>query len=84
LGRAYLAHLYRRYGNWPDAIAAYNWGPGNVDSWITSGRPISSFPLEVERYRNRVLREVGFDETLSRRFFPRTSQFSEFVPERAR
>jgi soluble lytic murein transglycosylase-like protein len=49
LGRAYLAHLYRRYGNWPDAIAAYNWGPGNMDSWITSGRPISSFPLEVER-----------------------------------
>src|SRR5215831_6555514 len=26
LGRAYLAHLFRRYGNWPDAIAAYNWG----------------------------------------------------------
>ena len=27
LGRAYVALLYRRYGNWPDAIAAYNWGP---------------------------------------------------------
>jgi Transglycosylase SLT domain len=26
LGRAYLAQLYRRYKNWPDAIAAYNWG----------------------------------------------------------
>ena len=83
LGRAYLAHLYRRYGNWPDAIAAYNWGPGNMDSWITSGRPISSLPLEVERYRNRVLREVGFDVTLSRSFFPRTSQTSEIVPDRA-
>jgi hypothetical protein len=83
LGRAYLAHLYRRYGNWPDAIAAYNWGPGNMDSWITSGRPISSFPLEVEHYRNRVLRDVGFDEKLSRSFLPRTSQFSEILPERA-
>jgi len=83
LGRAYLAHLYRRYGNWPDAIAAYNWGPGNMDSWITSGRPISSLPLEVERYRNRVLREVGFDVTLGRSFFPRPSQTSEIVPERA-
>jgi Transglycosylase SLT domain len=29
LGRAYLARLYRRYGNWPDAVAAYNRGPGN-------------------------------------------------------
>jgi hypothetical protein len=42
LGRSYLAHMYRRYGNWPDAIAAYNWGPGNMDAWIGSGRPSSS------------------------------------------
>ena len=34
IGRAYLAHLYRRYKGWPDAIAAYNWGLSNVDSWI--------------------------------------------------
>ena len=34
IGRAYLAHLYRRYKAWPDAIAAYNWGLSNVDSWI--------------------------------------------------
>jgi len=24
LGRAYLARMYRRYGSWPDAVAAYN------------------------------------------------------------
>jgi hypothetical protein len=83
LGRAYLAHLYRRYGNWPDAIAAYNWGPGNMDSWITSGRPISYFPLEVERYRNRVLRDVSFDVTSSRTLFQRAPQFTEIVPEKA-
>lgn len=27
-GRAYLARLYGRYKNWPDAIAAYNSKPG--------------------------------------------------------
>jgi hypothetical protein len=59
LGRAYLALMYRRYGNWPDAIAAYNWGPGNVDSWISGGRTADRFPLEVERYRERVLREAA-------------------------
>lgn len=59
LGRAYLARMYRRYGNWSDAIAAYNWGPGNIDSWIGEGRPADILPLGVERYRNRVLREVG-------------------------
>ncbi|MGH7031811.1 MAG: lytic transglycosylase domain-containing protein [Stellaceae bacterium] len=59
LGRAYLALLYRRYGNWPDAIAAYNWGPGNMDAWIGSGRPAVGLPLEVEHYRDRVLRDSG-------------------------
>jgi len=60
LGRAYLARMYRRYGNWPDAVAAYNWGPGNMDAWIGGGRAVNKFPLEVERYRNRVLREAAF------------------------
>ncbi len=60
LGRAYLDALYRRYGNWPDAVAAYNWGPGNVDAWIGGGRAADKLPLMVERYRNRVLRDAGF------------------------
>jgi Transglycosylase SLT domain len=59
LGRAYLARLYRRYGNWPDAIAAYNWGPGNMDTWINAGRPAAALPVEVERYCDRVLRNGG-------------------------
>ncbi len=58
LGRGYLARLYRRYGNWPDAIAAYNWGPGNLDAWIGNGRRAKALPLEVEHYRDRVLRET--------------------------
>jgi hypothetical protein len=57
LGRGYLALLYRRYGNWPDAIAAYNWGPGNLDAWIGNGRPAAGLPPGVERYRDRVLRD---------------------------
>jgi Transglycosylase SLT domain len=55
LGRAYLAHLYRRYANWPDAVAAYNWGPGRMDAWIGAGRPIDKFPIGVSLYRFRVL-----------------------------
>ena len=62
LGRAYLALLFRRYGTWPDAIAAYNWGPGNMDWWIGNGRPPKAFPYEVERYRDRVLRDMGIAE----------------------
>ena len=58
LGRGYLTLMYRRYGNWPDAITAYNWGPGNMDAWIASGRPIAGSPFEVDRYRDRVLRDA--------------------------
>src|SRR5215831_7961993 len=59
LGRAYLARLYRRYGSWPDAIAAYNWGPGRLDGWIGFGRPLDKFPAAVQRYRNQVLVKSG-------------------------
>jgi hypothetical protein len=59
LGRAYLARLYHRYGDWPDAIAAYNWGPGNLDAWISGGRAAHGLPLAVANYRDRVLRDVG-------------------------
>jgi hypothetical protein len=55
LGCAYLALMYRRYGSWPDAVAAYNWGPGHMDAWISGGRPFEKFPPSVERYRMRVL-----------------------------
>src|SRR5438477_4074351 len=62
LGRAYLARMYRRYGNWQDAVAAYNWGPGNLDTWIGGGRAADKLPLAVERYRSRVLREAVLAE----------------------
>jgi len=55
LGRAYLTLMYRRYGSWPDAIAAYNWGPGNMDSWISGGRTSDKLPPAVASYRTRVL-----------------------------
>jgi hypothetical protein len=58
LGRAYLAQMFRRYGNWSDALAAYNWGPGNFDSWITDGRPAERLPSETARYVRRVLRDA--------------------------
>lgn len=59
LGRAYLALLYRRYGNWPDAVMAYNWGPGSLDLWIKEGRPDGMLLAAVRSYRDRVLRDSG-------------------------
>jgi len=59
IGRAYLAQLYGRYKNWPDAIAAYNWGPSNVDTWIKAGRPSEKFLAGVAAYTMRVLHDSG-------------------------
>jgi hypothetical protein len=59
IGRAYLAQLYRRYKNWPDTIAAYNWGMGNVDSWIKAGRPADKLVIGVAAYLRRVLHDSG-------------------------
>ncbi len=59
IGRAYLAQLYRRYGDWADAIAAYNWGIGNLDNWIRAGRPADQLLGEVVNYLHRVLRDSG-------------------------
>jgi Transglycosylase SLT domain len=57
IGRDYLALLFRRYNNWPDAIAAYNWGMGNVDAWIKAGRPADKFLIGVAVYLRRVLHD---------------------------
>jgi Transglycosylase SLT domain len=59
LGRAYLARMYRRFGSWPDAIAAYNWGPGRMGGWISGGRRVDKFPSAVARYQTRVLLASG-------------------------
>src|SRR5438128_961690 len=59
IGRDYLALLFRRYQNWPDAIAAYNWGMGNVDAWVKAGRPADKFLIGVAVYLRRVLRDSG-------------------------
>ena len=59
IGRAYIALLHKRYGNWVDAISAYNWGPAKVDSWIKDGRPAARLLPGVANYVRRVLRESG-------------------------
>jgi len=57
IGRAYLALLHGRYRNWPDAIAAYNWGTGKMDAWVKAGRPPGGLLVGVATYLRRVLRD---------------------------
>jgi hypothetical protein len=55
MGRAYLEQLHRRYRDWPDAIAAYNWGIGKTDNWIKAGRLPDKILPGVVVYVQRVI-----------------------------
>ncbi len=50
----YLRQLHRRFGNWTEALAAYNWGQGNV-----SRRGLSSAPRETRNYYTQILADVA-------------------------
>ena len=50
----YLRNLYDRMGHsWKMALAAYNWGPGNV-----SRNEISDWPTETKNYVRQISADV--------------------------
>lgn len=53
----YLKKLYDRFGNWKDAIAAYNWGPTNL-SRFKAGK-ISRMPLETRNYISQISKDIN-------------------------
>ncbi|MFW2354098.1 transglycosylase SLT domain-containing protein [Hydrogenophaga sp.] len=75
----YLQQLHRRFGDWHLALAAYNWGQGNVNRAITNnqrqGLPTSyldiNMPLETRTYvpklqavKNIMARPQAYNATL--------------------
>lgn len=56
-GARFLASLKKRAGNWPVALAAYNWGPGNV--FGTADKPphmfSSQWPTNTQQYVREIL-----------------------------
>jgi hypothetical protein len=54
-GRYYMDQMLRRYGgNLRVALAAYNWGPGNVDEWVQKGANEAQLPDETRKYVNKI------------------------------
>lgn len=58
VGSQYFGALRRKYGNVSDALMAYNWGPGNMDRWIASGRK-GPVPEETSNYVQTVTSSRG-------------------------
>jgi len=57
----YLRENYNRFGSWSKALAAYNWGPGNLSKAITKYGDDwqNHLPKETENYVKNVTRDVG-------------------------
>ena len=50
----YLSKLFARFGNWSEALAAYNWGMGNV-----SRKGLDKAPPETVAYYTNILGDVN-------------------------
>lgn len=62
VGRDYLAAMVREYdGDVSKALAAYNWGPGNLDKAVKEHGPnwLQAAPQETRSYVERGVREFG-------------------------
>lgn len=71
VGRDYLSAMVKRYGNIPQALAAYNAGPGVVDAAIakaknpkndSGGDWYSQMPAETRKYVERGMKLYGAGE----------------------
>jgi soluble lytic murein transglycosylase-like protein len=51
---AYLRRLFDQVGSWPAALAAYNWGVGNVQR-----RGLAAAPAETQAYVAQISADVG-------------------------
>jgi hypothetical protein len=50
----YLKQLYNKFGNWKEALAAYNWGQGNV-----AKKGLEKAPTETRNYFGSILADLG-------------------------
>lgn len=54
VGKDYMSALYNHYGDLPTALAAYNWGPGNVDKY-----GVQNAPPETKSYIQKIMGGIG-------------------------
>lgn len=55
---SYLSGLIKKYGSVENGLAAYNWGPGNVDKWLAAGGDPNALPAETKAYIADIMPQV--------------------------
>lgn len=58
-GAAYLAQMVKRFGSVELGLAAYNWGPGNVQKARRKGKTLKDFPKGVQEYVQNIAPRGG-------------------------
>jgi soluble lytic murein transglycosylase-like protein len=54
-----LVSLFKQFNDWQLAVAAYNWGPGNVRHWLSKGGYSGgALPTETSKYVTQILADV--------------------------
>jgi soluble lytic murein transglycosylase-like protein len=75
-GVGYLAQLYGQFGTWPLAVAAYNWGSGNVRRALAGALAV---PTSVRNYVEGVLGPDQLDVTTAGKMTPAKVVVGAFV-----
>lgn len=58
-GVGYLAHLFGMFNDWQLALAAYDWGPGNLRKALKKpGFGLAALPPETRNYVTQIIRDV--------------------------
>lgn len=55
----FVRQNYNKFGSWAKALAAYNWGPGNMTNVETHPDWLLSTPKETQNYVVRILGDLG-------------------------
>lgn len=86
VGRDYAMALLNHYGGDLEAtLVAYNYGPGNANKWIASGRKKSDLPEETRNYITRVGKQLGGDKMARRPLeFVKQDKLSELTKKAAK
>ena len=67
VGRDVLRAMLSKYGGDLDkTLASYNWGPGNVDRWVSRGADFSQLPQETQKYISVIKRRLGADTAVAK------------------
>jgi hypothetical protein len=53
----YMGQLIKKYGSLDTALQAYNWGPGNVDKYLSGQK--STLPSETSNYSSMISGRLG-------------------------